>query len=114
MKVLAQIVFIVILVVLSVSISRGIYTQWTKLRDIQKSEEKINLLTQENSSLQNQLNESQTPFFIEKEARDKLGYQRPGEVLYLVEEENAGQAEIQAKKPVWKQWLEFVFPKDFI
>lgn len=91
-----------------------------------KTDELDNQITQ----LQSQIEELgykvtyyQTSDFKEKVARDKLGLQKPGEQVVIVQKadtpieevvpaqqvELKTKEEIEAEKPHWQQWREFLF-----
>lgn len=90
-----------------------------------KTDELDNQITQ----LQSQIEELgykvtyyQTPDYKEKVARDKLGMQKPGEQVVIVQKSDATtklvqptqqvelktKEEIEAEKPHWQQWREFL------
>jgi cell division protein FtsB len=110
MKSLLQLAAIGLLLSLMIVLSKGIFEQWAKLNDLQKVEGKVNQLKGENIELKTELEEQKSLFNIERQARDKLGFKRPGEVLYVIgqdERTKAGKAE--GKERNWELWLDFLF-----
>ncbi len=68
----------------------------------------------DNEVLKQKLSQSQTPEFVEREARDKLGLVKEGEVVILMDTPgvaNSGQgAQEQGDTiPKWKQWWRLFF-----
>ncbi len=70
-------------------------------RDVKKAEE-------ENLRLKEQLAEVQTPQFLEREAREKLGYGRPGEIVIVLPEQGSTQSSVPStledQAPNWVRW----------
>jgi cell division protein FtsB len=61
-----------------------------------------------NKQLKNELQEAQTPQFMEREAREKLGYGKPGEVVLVIPDQyQASNPKLQAttdNTPNWIKW----------
>lgn len=102
-----------IVISLIVSLSRSII-KLTKAEDkIQDVKNKIISLKKDNQNLQNDISQMQSDFFIEKQARDKLGLAKKGEiVLVLPPNENYdalinqnNEAKPTLPLPNWKKWL---------
>lgn len=62
-------------------------------QEVAEAERALDGLTRENAILTDQVTALQTPLEIERLAREKLGYVRPGEAAYVVMEEEAPQPE---------------------
>ena len=60
----------------------------------------------ENKKLKARLEEVQSPEFVEKEAREKLGYGREGEVILMLPKQNeeSSFAKATEDKPNWRKW----------
>lgn len=64
---------------------------------------------EENKRLKDAYAEAQTPQFVEKQARDKLGLVREGETVVIVD--NSEKVKVNSEKseeknePNWKQWI---------
>ncbi len=63
---------------------------------------------QENQVLRKRLAEVESPQFVEKEARNKLGYGKGNEVILVMSEDEAGpsaqQIVLEPEVPNWKKW----------
>lgn len=62
----------------------------------------------EHDRLEARLNEVRSPEFVEREAREKLGLGREGEVMLILPDQNAGasgqMAGVRGEEPNWKKW----------
>lgn len=82
-------------------------------------EEKLRLkeLEKEQEVLKKQLSDTYTTFFIEEEARNKLGLVKPGETIVYLEKnaseaakrESQSQKVTESRKTVLQQWWEVFF-----
>lgn len=106
MKTTARIIIILVLVALAAALGRNIYSQASKFKEIYQTESKVRILSKENQELENKLKREKDTFFLEKQARDKLGYQRWGEVLYVVDakEKQAKDTEDKSREN-WQKWV---------
>ena len=59
-----------------------------------------------NGELKAKLDEVNSPEFVEREAREKLGYGREGEVILLLpeQERESSYAKATEDKPNWRKW----------
>lgn len=82
-------------------------------QEIKKVEQEVSELEEENLRLKNLIVYFQSQSYKEKELRERLGYQKPGEkVIYFVdnnEEEELSLPKEEEKKPNWKMWLDYLF-----
>jgi cell division protein DivIC len=84
-----------------------VWEQGVRLKELEKEQEE----------LKKQLSESHTDFFIEQEARNKLGLVKPGETLVYLEKEateagfqsSAFSSQPSANKTILQQWWEVFF-----
>ncbi|OGY25675.1 MAG: hypothetical protein A2Z11_04440 [Candidatus Woykebacteria bacterium RBG_16_43_9] len=110
MKTFFRSLILVILLVTITAIGRSVYNQSSKFKEINRAESKVSQLEKENEKLKTTLGEENSNFFLEKQARDKLGYQKSGDVLYVVpEKEKASNEEKIAKISNWKEWINLLF-----
>ncbi len=101
------------IIVLSVSLVRNVSRMIKVKAEIKAEKEKISKIQKENDNLQAELLESQTPEFVEREIRNKLGLVKTGEtVVVLPDEETLRKLAPQAQNdeeslpdPNWKRWL---------
>lgn len=101
---------VVLLLILIIAVSRSVYTQATKFQEIHKAESKATKLVKENKELKEELKGKQGNLFIEKQARDKLGFRKAGEVLYVLPKNSEpNEQELAEKQDNWQKWLELLF-----
>jgi len=93
----------------ALAISKNVYNQILKFKDIQQTENKVQELAEKNTNLKAQKEEKNNPFFLEKEARDNLGYQKPGETLYVTKNVEEEQQRKKNKQENWREWLNLLF-----
>ena len=109
-------IFILIIgVFLVISLSRSIIDLWQKGSAYDKEEQRFAKARLEHEQLAQQYETIQTPEYIEKQARDKLGLSKEGEIVVVLPQEAQKQKEeIEKQKesielPIWKQWIEVIF-----
>lgn len=101
---------VVFLLILIIVVSRNVYTQTTKFQEIQKAESRAAKLSKENKKLTEELKGKQSTFFVEKQARDKLGFQKAGEVLYVLpKSSDPNEQESSKRQDNWQKWLQLLF-----
>jgi cell division protein FtsL len=66
-------------------------------QEVAEARQTLDELSHENAILTDQVAALQTPVEIERLAREKLGYVRPGEAAYVVIEEEAPAAQLPAE-----------------
>jgi cell division protein FtsB len=75
-----------------------------------KEQIKLENLKRENQELKEKLEFVQTPEFMEKEARDRLGLVQEGEAVVIMPEKITDvQANNQEELPNWKKWWQLFF-----
>ncbi len=90
------------------NLSQSLYSLWQKQDLLVNAKTELEQEKQKNKQLKTQLHSVQDPSFIEKEARNKLLYVRPGEKIVvfsdklIVKEKKTISAHHQ--QPYWKQW----------
>ena len=110
MKKTAQLLIVILLVAASITLAKNIHSQFSRFKEIYKAEREVRQLTQKKNILRKELDEVKSPFNLEKEARNKLGYQKPGEVLFVLPEQEIleEKAKEEAKKKNWEEWRDLV------
>lgn len=83
-------------------------------RQVAAAEQQLAELRAENANLQSEADALQTPEEIEKLAREKLGYVRPGETAYVVldppgAEETDTEPQTPAKEADEKTWVDHLW-----
>lgn len=95
------------------SLSRLFWKSYRLSSEIKSLEGDITQLEERKKELQNLTTYFRSSSYKEKEARRRLGYQRPGEhVLIIVSEEKPTEEveeEERPSKPNWQLWWEYFF-----
>lgn len=101
---------------LVVSLSRSIWDLWQKGSLLGKEEERFAKIRLENEELNKEFTRLKSLENIEKQARDKLGLSKEGEVVVILPPVNEGSSKTEeiipkkeTAKAVWEQWLSFLF-----
>jgi cell division protein FtsB len=109
MKTTARIIIILVLIALAVALGKNIYSQASKFKEIYQAESKVRKLSKENQELESKLEGEKDTFFLEKQARDKLGYQRWGETLYVIDtKERRAQETREESRENWQKWVDLI------
>ncbi|HBC73168.1 hypothetical protein A2379_03775 [Candidatus Amesbacteria bacterium RIFOXYB1_FULL_47_13] len=101
--------------VTAVRTGMNVYRLWQRGGRVGETRQQLEAAKAENRRLQTKLEEVQTDEFVEKEAREKLGYGREGEtVLILPKQDNAqgpvmpaGRQVLSTQEPEipnWRKW----------
>ncbi len=106
MKTTARFIVVFILIALVMALGKNIAGQASKFKEIYQAETEVRQLAKESQELQNKLKKEQNAFFLEKQSRDKLGYQKQGEILYVVDTKESQERETKEEsKENWQEWL---------
>ena len=113
MRKLIAIGILIFEVYLIITFSRSIWDLWKKQGEMEIARSKVATLKQENNKLKSQLEYVQTDEFVEKEAREKLNYVKPGEAIVVIPDSVLQAATASAAPtpplPNWQQWLRLFF-----
>lgn len=110
MKKILFIVIVTILLVIVNGLTHSIYDIWQKKDFVTQAQKELDFQKQENQRLKSALSYSQTPEFIEKEARDKLFMVKQGEQKVLIPQESENlQKKQEDNDPNWKKWWNLFF-----
>lgn len=92
---------------LIINLSRSIFDLWQKGGLLDKEEERFARARLNNEELTKEYQDLQSPEYIEKQARDKLGLGKEGEVaIVLPPQETQTETQQQEKTlSTWEQWL---------
>lgn len=95
---------------LVISLSRSVVSLLSKRDIIRQQEGELARLSQENAQLQDALVRADTPEFIEKQAREKLGLVKDGETVVILPNTNH-QSPITSTQQGsnWEKWWELFF-----
>lgn len=109
-KILSLIIIAALLLVIF-NLAQGSYESFFKLSEVTNNQGDLKSLQLKNNDLKKKLSNSQTDFYLEKEARDKLGYGRAGETIIVVKDSELadnkspkGQTEVSNIE----KWLELL------
>lgn len=96
---------------------RNIANLWSARSRITQAQEKLADLQAQNIKLNQEIAQAGNPTFIEREARDKLGFVKEGEVILVLPQDevnkiaqglradSAKSAEPATEIPTWRLWL---------
>lgn len=90
--------------VLMVRLSGSVWRLWKAGERIEQAEQEVKNQEAENQNLKKRLAEVQSPEFIEKEAREKLGLGRPGEEIVVLPEVPVAPSMPAVDGPNWRKW----------
>lgn len=97
---------------LIVNLSRSLIDMWQKGGLLEKEEERFAKVRLENEELNKEFTKLQTPEYIEKQAREKLGLSKEGEAVVVLPPKAGETPSLEDKtptktfdKPVWQQWI---------
>lgn len=111
MRKLITLIFVGFLLLLNLNFVRGSYQSYEKLSEINKEDSKVTDLEEKSIELKKELQSRDSTYFIEQEARNRLGYTRPGETIIVIESSEiakAGQESEREQKSNLKDWLKLV------
>lgn len=103
---------ILIIIYAAFALSRTLWQNYKMNRDITSLKKEIESLEKRRQELTNLIAYYKTESYKEKEARRRMGYQKPGEHVLIVVPANNPQKEEEAEvieKPNWQIWWEFFF-----
>ena len=84
--------FIGLLLLLNLNFIQGSFGSFEKLSEISGEQLKVKDLEAKNGELRKELQNRNSTYFIEQEARNRLGYTRPGETSIVIESSDISQA----------------------
>lgn len=103
----------ILAVIVAVRLGANVWRLWRAGERVEEAREELTQAQRENEELKKRLAEVQTPEFVEKEAKERLGLAREGEVIVIIPEgetATAGEAKPEME-PNWKQWWNLYFGK---
>jgi cell division protein FtsB len=84
---------------LSFNLARGAWESYQNAGRLLDSEKRLAQAQAENQSLKEELEYTKSDFFIEKEARDKLGLGKEGETVIITPPPSGDEADQEQKSP---------------
>jgi len=107
-------IWIIIGLIAVIGLSRSLVDLWKRRDVVVERRQALGVVEKENARLKLALEESASPEFIEKQAREKLGMAKSDETVVLLTESTASSQiqnsiNLQEQKPSWKLWWELFF-----
>ena len=107
----------VFIILLSLSVAKNLNRSSQINNQIKAEKTKLAKIEADNKNLQEQLFETQSSDFIEKEVRDKLGLSKPGEAIVVLPDADslrqlAPKMQVEEDTlppPNWKKWESLFF-----
>jgi len=111
---IVRIILFFIGIAIIVGLSRSLVDLWRRRDIVVERKTALEAVEAENARLKRALEESQTPEFIEKQAREKLNLAKPDEVVVIVAKATAsgslfGEGQRTNREPSWRVWWELFF-----
>lgn len=99
-------IFVAINLVLAIKLGWGVVRLWKTGGLVEEAKREVSDLKKENATLQERLVYVNSPEFVEKEARDKLGLGKEGETILVIPDQNKVQSSrIKVQNEAnWKKW----------
>jgi cell division protein FtsB len=93
---------------LAIKLSINIYRIWRTGDRITQAQVQLDNVKKEQAELKQRLAQVQTAEFVEKEAREKLGYGKDGEIIVIVPKLEESQESDSSEGPIenWRKWWE--------
>lgn len=113
-KKFAHYILILILLVLCLSLLRNISRILSANSRLNEAREVLRKLDDEHADLEKEVTNASSQFFVEKQARDKLGLAKEGETVLVLPDDEVlkklsprlnNTEEINLPEPNWKKWL---------
>lgn len=108
-------VIILIGLVVSFGLVRNLYSIYQNSKFQDQAVRKLEKLRTENTKLKEEVTTSQEQSFIEREARERLGLVKPGEVVVILPSEKEASpsaqslTEVKTPRSIWQQWVSLFF-----
>lgn len=100
-------VVVVILGLMTIRTGQNVVRLWRAGERVTEAEKTLAEARAENDKLQDRLTEVRSDEFVEKEAREKLGFGREGEVILILPDQASDNNESggeEGDKPNWQKW----------
>ncbi|MDP2720976.1 MAG: septum formation initiator family protein [bacterium] len=109
MKKTAQLAILLVLISTLFALGKSIHGQLSRFNEIYRAESEESRLSRENSNLKTKLEKEKNSLFLETQARNKLGFMKPGDVLYVTSDQQKAEEEEQKKnKKNWQEWTDLL------
>lgn len=111
MRKLLTFIVMFFLLALIVNSVRASLESYQKLHELSSGKDQLDKLKVKNSELKQELTEKQSDFFVEQEARNRLGLEKTGETIIVLQDEKIGasvKAVDQKEKSNLQKWLDLL------
>lgn len=116
-------IIVLVSIFMIVSLSKSVVDLWERRNILEAEEKRLTQLEKKNDELEQKLRMVQTPAFVEKEARERLGMAKEGETVILMGDISREESiintprvltkgsndDILGQQPYWKQWWHMFF-----
>lgn len=104
---------LILVVLMGLSVVRNVSRVMAIKREVQAEKARLTKIEKENKELEVQISKTQSPDFVEKQVRDKLGLVKEGETEVVLPDADTlrklapkiAQEEDMLPDPIWKRWL---------
>lgn len=111
-KKLLAILIIIGCTIFTISVLKRIWFIYQSGNRLAREQQQVTDLEKENSGLKDQLQQADSPTFLEKEARDKLNLARPNEIAVVLPQAQSTES-AQASAAIlggnWSRWWHLFF-----
>jgi cell division protein FtsB len=109
-------IIILVSMFMIISLSRSVVDLWERRKILEVEQKRLTQLEQKHKELEQKLRMVQTPAFVEKEARERLGMAKEGDTVIIMGNSSLPQdtgKESQLDNspilPYWKRWWRIFF-----
>ncbi len=108
---------LIVVLAIIISMGRNALGLFDRRDQIKEARERVEELEREQAQLLELKEKVESPEFVEKEAREKLGLAKPGEVVVVLPSEDIlrrlapkiEEEEFVEALPIWKRWARMFF-----
>ena len=108
-KKLVNLIILILGFYLIVNLTRSIFELVRAGDKIKEAQERVAQLQLKNDELKKKFSEVQSPAYLEKIAREKLGLAKEGEVVVILPPYQPAAQTYEENLPNWKKWLRLFF-----
>ncbi len=111
MRKLLSYIIIIFLVALIFNSIKASFESYQKLNELGGSRDQLEKLKVKNSELKKELTEKQSDFFVEQEARNRLGLEKAGDTTIILQDQKSISPEKktdQKKESNLQKWLDLL------
>ena len=110
-------IIILVSLFMIISLSRSVVDLWERRKIVKEEQDRLSQVEKKHKELTEKLNMVQTPAFVEKEARERLGMAKAGDTVIIMdtgttspkEREGIPATDSSGQLPYWKQWWQMFF-----